>query len=432
MMTPRKKSIAKKIAAGLITASLSGAALTRMRINTGTQLAIRMDDYQSVLNTIEISNYSKGVLVKSANRLAAINPVTAVGAEIARISDPDVARQYADSLYRYADDIQAEFAINARNVVEKAQRQLVKACRRQDASFISDMLYGSCGEAQARAVKNFTNFKRKFVKKTRKETLSNIRNQVEFLALAPKVAAITNVDAEKIAARFIRQKRIENEGRGALYYEDMKAAGNYVAGAFNHYVNVILLIFAMASTLGLSLAVIFRPVILDSIMPKKSATKSSTVKITSVSPNKNSAAKKIQSAVRKSQFRKKLRTALKKKGPAKPSSPPKKSLEASGSGSRSANKNTAPKKPPSSPAPPRPPTAPKKPPSAPAPPRPPTAPKKPQPYRNNLFSQIKAGKTLRKTSPKKSPKKSPKSMMNPVLVSALSARRAALSPNSPN
>ena len=434
MMTPRKKSIAKKVAAGMIAATLSASAFPLVRPNASKQLAIRTGDYEGVLNTLAISNNAKTNLRRAVSQLASINPVAAVGAEIAQIDNPALARRYADSLYRYADDIQTEFAINARNVVEKAQKKLANAC--ETPSLTSSIIYGDCGDVQAKAVRNFINFKKQFVRKTRKETLSNIRNQIEFVAIAPKVSTVTDAEAEKIASRFLRERRIMEDGRITVYSEEIR---NYLGEAVRYYVKVLLAIMAMASFISWKLAEIFKPDAIKEIVSKKPhqvrEEVGSGVIRGSSSPNKNNAAKKIQSAVRKSQFRKKLRTALKNKGPAKPSSPPKKSLGASGSGSRSVNKNTAP---------PRPPTAPKKPPSrnnlfaqiksgtilkkrSPI-----KSSKKAQSPRNNILSQIKAGKTLRKVSPKKSPKKSPESMMNPVLVSALSARRAALSPNSPN
>lgn len=405
-MTPRrnKKSIAKKIAAGMIVAALSTRAFPLIRPNAGKQIAIRTGDYESVLNTLTISNNAKTNLRRAVNRLATINPVAAVGAEIAQISDPKLARQYADSLYRYADDIQSEFAINARNVITKAQEKLTNACK--EPGLASLIIYGDCGDVQAKAVANFTKFKKQFVKKTRKETLSNIRNQIEFIALAPKVSSITNAQAEKIATRFLRERRITEDGRMTVYSEELRT---YLGDAVRYYVKVLLALMAMASFISYKVAEIFKPAAIKEIMSKKP----STARITSVSPNKVTTPKK-----------KTPPSASKKKTPPPP--------------------------------PPPPPSAPKK-------KTPPPAPKKKTPpSRNNMFAQIKSGSVLRKTpkmpptprgntagpsilsqiksKPKlktaqqMSPKKAPTSAVNPVLAAALAKIRASVSPSnfSPN
>ena len=391
-MTPRrnKKSIAKKIAAGMIVAALSTRAFPSIRPNEGKQLAIRTGDYESVLNTLTISNNAKTNLRRAVNRLATINPVAAVGAEIAQISDPKLARQYADSLYRYADDIQTEFAINARNVITKAQEKLNNACK--EPGLTSLIIYGDCGDVQAKAVANFTKFKKQFVKKTRKETLSNIRNQIEFIALAPKVSSITNAQAEKIATRFLRERRITADGRMTVYSEDVAKATSYLAGAVNYYVKVLLAIMAMASFISWKLAEIFKQDAIEQIMSKKPP--SPPKKSPSPSPPK----KKTPPT-----------SAPKKKTPP-PSAPKKKTPPSRNNMFSQIKSGSVLRKTPKMPPTPRGNTA-----------------------GPSILSQIKSKPKL-KTAQQMSPKKAPTSAMNPVLTAALAKIRTSVSPSnfSPN
>jgi hypothetical protein len=470
-MSNRSKKIASAffggimMSSGIIGSSVYYRGLGKL-MNSNKQIALYNPNAPPQASEVVAAYNSMAMAI--TNLQIGSDPIMPIYARGKNATNKEALMRFGEILEQRNKKIMVAYNTEISRLVKETRIALSVACSPRAVQFVTggkmgNMYYGSCDGQQSELIEKWLEFEDKFVRKQFDDIIEELRDRAEGAALLDAAQKVSKKRIKELLVGLERRLKVKREGRGAVLLSDIGVASAYV---FNR---IVMLVLAIGSIMGIAQVFGMRLAAMEKVgLVKLAVDRNGKLNVRpptanrevieevagSSPPNKrNTAAKKIQSAVRKSQFRKKLRTALKKKGPAKPPSPPKKkkgpvkppsppkkSTGASGSGSRSANKNTAPKKPP----------------SVPALPRPPTAPKNAQPSRNNLFTQIRAGtplKSVRKKSPKKnarnnllsqiragtplksvkkkSPKKSPnKSMVNPVLAKAMAMRRTVMRPNS--